>query len=140
MGFANVSYGRSYGRYYLGRIMGALADLEAALDARHHGWEQFITAACAQAAWCHIDRGDLDRADEVLGIVEETDAARQDTIAQALVHDAAARIALARGHSTEALELAERAGEVLAAALIPNPAVLPWRATGALAAAAAGRD
>ena len=136
-GFAQAVYARSFASYYRGELESALADLELAIDARRHGWGQFLPAAIGQYAWALVERDELDAAERALiPAISEARAAPGPMLA--LLIEAHARVALARGNAQQALDYALEAGRLLTDSLIPNPAVLPWRGTAGIAAARLG--
>ena len=136
-GFAQAVYARSYSAYYAGELQSALADLELAIDARRHGWEQFLPAAIAQYGWALVDRGELDAAARVLAPAIR-DGSESPGPMLGLLLEARARVALAKGDPRTALDDALRGGCLLKDSLMPNPALAPWRGTAAIAASLLG--
>jgi DNA-binding CsgD family transcriptional regulator/tetratricopeptide (TPR) repeat protein len=137
IGFATASYGYSYSHYYRGMLADAVADAEQAIAAERDGWRQFLPAARAQLAWALIEQEQLAAAAEALAQARR-DASWERSSMQALVLEAEARLHLARGDARRALDAALSAGRVFHEAMIPNPAVVPWRSRAALAAAQLG--
>jgi DNA-binding CsgD family transcriptional regulator len=138
LAFANCSYGLVFGRYYTGRLADAVADAHHALDAERYGWREYVVACRAQLAWVHVERDELDEAERVIAPIE-ADPGRGSLPAYALVLDARARIALARGDAAAAFAAAREAGRLMDESHLRNPAVLPWASHAALAAARLGR-
>jgi DNA-binding CsgD family transcriptional regulator len=136
-GFAQTVYLRSFAAYYRGDLANAQADLELAIDARRDGWEQFLDAAIGQHAWALVDRGQPAEAEHRLTPAIERSRDLEGPML-ALMLEARARAHLAEGRSREALEDALEAGRLMTESLIPNPAILPWRASAATAAAQLG--
>lgn len=137
IGFAQASYARSFSSYYRGQLDDALADLELALDARRYGWEQFIAAAVAQYAWALVDRDDVSAAERALAS-EIADPRWESSPMLGLLLEARARVRLAQGRPREALDDARAGGRRMLDALLPNPALIPWRSRAATAAAQLG--
>jgi DNA-binding CsgD family transcriptional regulator len=135
-GFATASYIRSFSAYFTGRLADALGDLDAALDAHRYGWEQFRGAAIGQCVWALVDRAELDAAERVLAL--EPPERLHGSPMLAFLLDGRARVLAARGDAAAALENFLAAGRALQAALMPNPALLPWRTGAAIAAARLG--
>jgi DNA-binding CsgD family transcriptional regulator len=135
--FATASYARAYAMLQTGRIADAAADCRQAIEARPDpGWLLF-PFACVQLAWAELERG----APEVAGsAIERWDPDRRwaDAPVFVLILEARGRIALAGGDPGRALDLLEEAGGRAAAAMMPNPAVVPWRQHAVRAALALG--
>jgi len=133
VGFALMSAIRGAARYLGGDIARGLADLEGGLEPVPvmmlvrpfaYGW----------TALAHIDRGELDEAEQALA-ASAGDGADQDryfTYNWALF--ARARLALARGDAAGALADLLECGRRQVAIPAPNPAVLSWRSEAAVAA------
>jgi DNA-binding NarL/FixJ family response regulator len=138
IGFATASYGYSYSHYYRGMLADAVADAEQAIAAERDGWQQFLPAARAQLAWALIEQDEMAAAADALARARR-DSSWERSSMQALVLEAEARIQLARSEAGLALATALDAGRVFDEAMIPNPAVVPWRSRAALAAAQLGR-
>jgi DNA-binding CsgD family transcriptional regulator len=135
-GFAQASYARSFLLHHQGDLAGAVVDLEAAVEGIGYGWRQFLPAVYAQLAWALIERGKIAAAAGALAEVNEREWGQ--TSMQALVLEARARVHLVEGRPAEALRDALAAGEVIMAALVPNPSLVPWRSRAALAATRLG--
>ena len=71
MAYATASFLRQVARSQAGRVLEAIADAEAAVDARRYGWQQFYPAAVGARAEGLIERYELDAA---RAVVEELDA------------------------------------------------------------------
>jgi DNA-binding CsgD family transcriptional regulator len=135
-GFAQASYCRSVLSYEAGRLAGAVADLDAAIDGIQYGWRQFLPAVRAQHALVLIERGELDAAAGTLAQVAEREWG--ETLMYALVLDARAHLHLVRNDPDEALRDALEVRRLADAALVANPAWFPWRSRAALAGARLG--
>jgi DNA-binding CsgD family transcriptional regulator len=137
LAYASASYHRAMPRYHRGALNDALADLDQALTASREGWggaEGWIGALQAQA---HLEAGDHAAARDALMLAS---SAPGDSMDQAIVLYARARVELADGDPGAALTDAEEAGRLLADGFgIDHPGLLPWRDTAALAAAALGQ-
>lgn len=135
-GFAQASYCRSVLFYRAGRLTGAAADLDAAIEGMQHGWRQFLPAVRAQHAWVLSELGNIDAAAATLAEVDEDEWGQ--TLMYALVLDARAHLHLLQGYPNDALLNALGACRLAEAALVVNPAWFPWRSRAALAAARLG--
>jgi DNA-binding NarL/FixJ family response regulator len=138
IGLVNGSYGLSFSYFYRGRLPEAIAAAQQAIDAEPEGWVFFLPAARAQLAWSLIERGEFEHADAEL-VRAERDPNWEGSSMQTLVFEARARLHLARGEPELALKAALAAGQVSERALIPNPAIIPWRSRAAMAAARLNR-
>jgi DNA-binding CsgD family transcriptional regulator len=135
LGFATVSYIRGLPQLWQGRVGGALADLEHARDARRYGWHEFSRSAAAHYALCLIERGELERAEQVLSEDGPLDQPRD--LEDALRMYSMAELRLSQGRPGEALELALAVGS-FAEQSIEFFGYCSWRATAAQAALALG--
>ena len=139
LAFATCSYALNFSRYYSGRIADAVADARQALEAERYGWREYAVACRAQLAWALVERNELDEAAAALAQVESYPR-RMSVPAYALALQARGRIDIARGNDDAALTGLLEAGRLLRESQIPNPAIAPWRAWAALAAARLGRS
>ncbi len=128
---ATASFTRALPQLWQGRVDAALADLEAARDARRHGWRQFARMAAAHYSLCLIEKGDPDLAEAVLLEDPPPDAVR-DLEDAASLHSLAA-VRLEQGRPEDALELALAVG-----ANVGSSDYCPWRTAAARAALALG--
>jgi DNA-binding CsgD family transcriptional regulator len=128
MGFAMASYARSPPRLHAGRIVEAIADAEAALDAQRYGWRQFAVVAYAALIECHIERGDLEAAESAASELPEGWAGTSQAIAGFW---ARGHLDLARGRPREALEEYSRWRDAVPG--IHPVAYAGWRSSSALA-------
>jgi DNA-binding CsgD family transcriptional regulator len=127
-GFATASHAHAYAAFHTGRVVEAAADCRQAIDA-HPDPAWFLRPfACVQLAWAEIERGDWDAAEEAIERCDP-DERWADAPVYMLVLDARGRVALARGRPDDALELVLEAGRLASATQMPNPAVVPWRAS-----------
>jgi len=135
IGFAVMSTVRGACRYLRGDLTSALGDLEGGLERVPlmvlvrpfaHGW----------MALAHIDRGEHDQAQALVGVPEEGQDAHF-TYNWSLF--ARGRLALAQGRPERALEDLLECGRRQLAVPAPNPGVLAWRSEAALAAQRSGR-
>ncbi|HZV72555.1 MAG TPA: AAA family ATPase [Conexibacter sp.] len=136
IGFAVMSTVRGAARYLRGDITAALGDLEGGLERVQlmvlvrpfaHGW----------MALAHIDRGDYDQAEALVGVPDEEQDAHF-TYNWSLF--ARGRLRLAQDRPERALEDLVECGRRQLAVPAPNPGVLAWRSEAALAARRLGRD
>jgi DNA-binding CsgD family transcriptional regulator len=134
--FATVSHGLVFSDYQRGRLADAVADAEQALAGGGEAWAQFLPVTAAQLAWTEIERDRLGRAEAALALA--ADPRWGGSSMQTFALEARARLLLARGEAEAALAAAIAAGEIATEAMIPNPALCPWRSTAALAAAQDG--
>lgn len=131
LAYATASYCRGLPALWQGRVTDAICDLEHCLGAIRYGWCQFTRAARATFVLCLIERGELDRAADVLAEAEAESETRdlEDTFCLAV----RAELRLAQGRPAEALEDAL----AVPAAVGPEITVLgyfQWRTVAALAA------
>ena len=110
LAFATASYVRGLPLLWQGRITDALADLEFARDARRYGWQQFARSAAAHYALCLIERGEPDRAQDVLNEDGPLDAPRD--IEDVFRLYSLAELRLVQNRPREALEAATAVGEI----------------------------
>jgi DNA-binding CsgD family transcriptional regulator/predicted negative regulator of RcsB-dependent stress response len=135
---ANASHMMGWLRHERGLLAEAEADLREAVDAADVGWEQLLPDACARLCLVLIDRGELDSAAAALERVADGEG-WADTAPWAFLEGARGRLALAHGDAAGAFEHFLAAGRLLNEdLLVPNPAVLTWRADAALAALVSG--
>ena len=139
MGFATASYARFMPFYFQGRVLDAIADLQAALDARRYGWESYAPAACWGLAMSQLARGDISAADAAVTVANTDERRWRETLSYPLLLAGRAEVASARHQHREALDLLLEAGQRLRDDYrVTSPAVLPWRSQAALAAAKVG--
>lgn len=119
------AYCRSWPNYFMGRLADAVADTEEARRAAELGWETFLPAAATVAALAHIERGELDAAEEALALDRERWEHRID--GAMLVPLARGRLALARGDAAAAVEQLRDAGTGAARAFMRNTVPTDWR-------------
>jgi DNA-binding CsgD family transcriptional regulator len=137
LAFATASYSRAVARYFRGRLTDAIADLQLSLQAAGDGF-YFLPLAHARLAWCELDRDVPEAAAAALAPIEN-DPYWTQTLFHLYVLEARARVALVQGRPHDALDDAMH-GIALAGQFDAklNPAVIPIRATAALAADAVG--
>ena len=137
LAFATATYSRAVARYFRGRLTDAVADLQLSLQAAGDGL-YFLPLAHARLAWCALDLDAPDDAAAALAPMED-DPYWTPTLFHIHVLEARARLRLAQGRPQDALDDAMQ-GMSLAANFDAtlNPAVVPIRATAALAADAVG--
>jgi DNA-binding CsgD family transcriptional regulator/Tfp pilus assembly protein PilF len=134
LAFATASYARSAPLHRVGRIDEAVADMEAALDARRYGWEQFLTYACGQLTILHIERDDLAAARDATALIDPAQWEPLPFWSQFLRGRGA--LALAEGRWADALADFAEWGERWP---VPTPIFYArWRSPAAIAAAQLG--
>jgi DNA-binding CsgD family transcriptional regulator/tetratricopeptide (TPR) repeat protein len=131
LGFATASYVRGLPRLWQGRVNDAMVDLELARDARRYGWQEFARSAAAHYALCLTERGEFDKADDVLAEDGPLDDP-QDTEDVLRVYSLA-ELRLAQARPREALEAALLVGEI-GERTVRFLGYCPWRTTAAQAA------
>jgi DNA-binding CsgD family transcriptional regulator len=137
LAFATVSYCRSWPLYEQGRIVEAAANAEAALDARPLDSSTDLRAACGVLACCHLQTGQLDRAETALATIDDEEVRKSARYPFLL--DVRAQLRLAQHRPEEALEDATHASELLQSEFAAdNPGIVSWRSTEALAQLALG--
>jgi DNA-binding CsgD family transcriptional regulator len=136
--FAAASWCRAWVLYELGHITQAAADAESGLDAPAAGWLRYMRSAYSVMALCHIEMGELERAETALSIVDHPDGGESIHLPSLL--EARAQLRLAQRRFTEARDDALAAGASLADSFGPTgPAAVAWRSTAALAHLALGQ-
>ena len=135
-GFAAASSCRACVLFELGRITEAAADAQAGLDARPDGWRRYLRSGYSVMACCHIEMGELERAETALSILDHPHADEAVHVPSLL--EARAQLRLAQRRPQEALADALAAGARLRRSFgITGPGAVPWRSTAALAHLAA---
>jgi DNA-binding CsgD family transcriptional regulator len=136
--FAAASACRAWVLYELGRISQAAADAQSGLDAPPAGWLRYQRSSYSVMALCHIEMGELERAETAMSIVDHPDG--DESVHLPSLLEARAQLRLAQRRFTEARDDALAAGESLAGSFGPTgPAAVPWRSTAALAQLALGQ-
>ncbi|MGN6168923.1 MAG: LuxR C-terminal-related transcriptional regulator, partial [Solirubrobacteraceae bacterium] len=134
---AMASYCRAWPLYKQGRILEALTDARAALDAGPAPGQMHVRTAYGAVAACHIARGKLEQAETDLMIVG--DAQLQGTIHVPLLLDVRAQLRLAQVRPQEALADALEAARLSESQFgMTSPGAIGWRSTAALAHLAMG--
>ena len=134
LGFATACACRSTPYYLTGRLADAAADAEQALAARADGWGVYVGVAGAALALARLERDQVDDADAAIADLGDLDAMPPHFAARP-VH-ARGIVRHAQGRFEEALADQLTAGAMVAS---PNPGILAWRSSAALAALQAGR-
>jgi DNA-binding CsgD family transcriptional regulator len=136
LAFANASFCRTLPVFRLGRVDDAIADTEAAIGARCHGWGQHLGAAAAMLAHALIEKGRLDAAAAALAPIHDPEM--RTRVDYALLLEARARLALARGDPEAALRDTAEAGHLFEDVFAMRAPLFDRRFTEALAVAAIG--
>jgi tetratricopeptide (TPR) repeat protein len=121
---------------HCGRITDSLADVELALAARGEGWEMFLPSAHAVLAWNHIERGELDAAQDAIALADNP--AVQENLGFTWLLEARGRLHLASGRAQDALDDFLAAGKLACTLSMAGPGMLHWRSGAARAANAIG--
>ena len=137
MAFATVSYCRAFPLLYQGRVDQAVADVQAAVDAREDGWSAFLGAAASGLALGQLERGSIEDARRALALVED-DPSIQASLEYLLVLAARGSLLLAEGRPAEGLDCLLRIGGISAAAGIDFSGGFAWQSSAAIAASVGG--
>jgi ATP/maltotriose-dependent transcriptional regulator MalT len=129
---AMASHCRAWPLYKQGRIVEALTDARAALEAQPGHWQTRVRTAYGVVAACHIARGELKQAETDLMVVD--DPQLRGTIHVPLLLDVRAQLRLAQVRPQEALADALEAARLSESQFdITSPGAISWRSTAALA-------
>ncbi|WP_198654597.1 ATP-binding protein [Nocardia aurea] len=139
--FAEVSLARSLAMYSLGRVGDAMVDAQAAIIGMRRGWKSTVPAPQGVLAYCLVDRGELDEADEVLQDAHDRLRSGDTRTLNVWFYMARGRLRLARTEYQGALDDFLLVGSLLQANTFANPGymLLPWRSHAGLAANALGQ-
>ncbi len=130
---ATATYMRSVPLLWRARVDDAIAELELAREARRLGWRQYARGAAAQHALALIEKGEQERAEEVLYEVAPLEG--PSDLEDGLRLYALAELRLAQGRAGEAYELALRCGATVERTVMFF-GYCPWRTTAAAASLA----
>jgi len=125
--FAKVglySAARAYPEIPTGHLSDAIADAQAGIRAAELGWEAFYPAARAYQALAHIERGELQAAEEDLAVDPARWSARADWLTVLI---ARGRLSAAQGDPRQAVLELRSAGEFASMAGFRNPGPPDWR-------------
>ncbi len=129
---ATVSYCRAWPLYEQGRILAASGCAQAALDARPDDSSSHVRTAYGAVACCHIQLAQFEQAERALATIDDPEVSA--TVRYPFLLDVRAQLRLAQHRPEEALQDAQRAGEILQSAFdADNPGAVAWRSTAALA-------
>lgn len=129
---------RSFVHLARGEVRGAYLAARSAVEGVASGWHGLTPMAIGTLAQCHIERGELDEAEQVL---RSNDAASDEPHASGLnswIHMSRGRLHYCRAEMQAALDDFLAAGRALSVFGTVNPAVLRWRSMAGLAAHALG--
>jgi DNA-binding CsgD family transcriptional regulator len=136
MATALIASCRAWALHEQGRVADALACATVAID-RPDQLETNIRTAYGAMACCRLTRGELDRAQEALMVVD--DQTLRGTIRHAGLLELRAQLRLAQHIPHDALADAMRAGRALEQEFgVSSPGAFPWRSTAAMAHLALG--
>jgi DNA-binding CsgD family transcriptional regulator/tetratricopeptide (TPR) repeat protein len=136
-GFVQGCCFRAHAALRKGDIAGAEADARSSLETEDKPMPQLLPMQLAVLVDALVERRELDAADHELasrGLGGEL----SDDYHAAHMLDSRARLRLAQARPDDALRDALDSGRRQEAMQMPNPAIVPWRSTAALAAAATG--
>jgi DNA-binding CsgD family transcriptional regulator len=136
-GFVQSSCFRAHTWLRLGRPLDAEADARASLETEDKPLPQVLPMQLAALVDALIDRGELARAHQELARRDMDGPLAHHYHASHLL-ESRARLHLAEGRPEDALRDAIEAGQRQESMQMPNPSILAWRSTAALAAAATG--
>ncbi len=128
---------RARALYERGRLADAEAAANAALDRSPVDGGGYSQTALTVLARCHIERGELNKAESVLAAIERRGS--RDSLLRASVLEVRAQLRLAQHRPQEALRAAMHAGALLSEQLPDaSPGLVAWRSSAALAHLALG--
>ncbi|MCW2953993.1 MAG: hypothetical protein JWQ48_3163, partial [Conexibacter sp.] len=135
---ATVAWCSAPALLHRGDVSGALAQAEAALDARRIGWARHLGSLHRVHARCLIERGELAAAEETLAVVMDDPILRHSSEFTILL-EARGRLKLLRQDPNGALADFEAAGvRARRDSLAELPSAVPWRSSAAFARHALG--
>ncbi len=129
--FGSLSHLRAHVRLRQGRLAEAIADGQQPLGLGDDGWESYRGWTSARVAQAHLERGELERAAELVALGLGGDA---EQLEHALVLEVAGELALARGDAAAALDHQLAAGRHVERWQLRHPGVVTWQANAARAA------
>jgi DNA-binding CsgD family transcriptional regulator/tetratricopeptide (TPR) repeat protein len=136
LGFATASYCRGFLHYRRGNLRRAVADLEAALEMRERGWQEYAGPALAVLAMARVALGQPDQAQ---ALERELRALAVDNdLVTGFVHLALGLLRASRGDDNGALTEYESVSAI-AGPRAGNPAFLEWRELAACSLLRLGR-
>ncbi len=103
MAFATVNYCRAFPLLHQGRVDEAVADVQAALDAREDGWSVFVGSATGCLALAQLERGAIAQARAAIAPML-ADPAMQASLEYLMILGAQGCLLLAENRPAEALE------------------------------------
>ena len=139
--FAEISLARSMAMYSLGRVSEAMVDAQAAIIGMKRGWNSTVPAPQGILVYCLIDRGELDKAAEVLHDAETQLRSRETRTLNVWFYMARGRLRLVRSDFQGASDDFLRVGKLLENNHFYNPGYMlaPWRSLAGRALNAAGK-
>lgn len=138
--FAEVSLARGLAMYASGRVADAMVDAQAAISGMRRGWSSTVPAPQGLLAYCHLDRGEIDEAREVLRLTEPDLRVGDLRTLNVWFYMARGRLRMVERDAENALADFLEVGALLDANSYANPGymLIPWRSSAGLAAAALG--
>ena len=137
MAFATVNYCRAFPLLHQGRVDEAVADVQAALDAREDGWSVFVGSATGCLALAQLERGAIAQARAAIAPML-ADPAMQASLEYLMILGAQGCLLLAENRPAEALEPLLRAEEIASGVGIKASVAYPWQAVASIAASLSG--
>ena len=139
MAFAMASYCRAWPLLRRGQINDAVADAQAAVDARADGWAAFLPMATSCLALAQLERGANAEARGALASLEDYEGLERSS-QYPMVLIARGRLLTAEGDFEPAISTLRSAGELLADIGFDSPTLFPWRIAAVQAATLAGKQ
>ena len=136
---AEALHDRVWSRWRRGDLVGGLADAETIFAMTEGAWDAAKLPLRAGSAYMLVERGDLDRASELLDLPGELEAQLEGTWGWGWISLARSRLAIARREWAPALELSLLAGQRLLAIEAPSAGYCWWRTLAARAAEGLGQ-
>jgi DNA-binding CsgD family transcriptional regulator len=121
-----------------GQVASALADARTSTEGAERGWSLALPSSRAVLAEAHLERGELDLAEEALRL-PGGDEPWERLVSYVWLLAARGRFELERAAPADALATLLRCGELCEQAWLTNPSVIAWRSPAALAALRLGR-
>ena len=134
-GFVMSCCFRAHAEFRRGSVIGAEADARASLETEDKPLPQMLPMQLAALVDALIERDQVQTAERELATRAMAGQLTDDYHAAHLL-ESRARLRLAQGRAPDALRDALDAGRRQELMQMPNPAIVPWRSTAAIAAAA----
>jgi len=134
--FAEMSLARALAMYAQGFVREAMADAQSAVIGMSRGWSSTVPAPHGIQIYCHLDRGELTEALDVLRTAEQGLRDEQSSTLNVWFYMARGRVRMHQGQYDDAFGDFLHVGELLEGNGYTNPGymLLPWRSQAAMAA------